>query len=81
MGGKKSPSVKESALTQAALTSVAAVNGGRAERQEPVGRECSSVALVKNSLKRQAFARYPDTQNDKCRSAIKQCEFKKGKKK
>lgn len=43
---KKSP-VKESALTQAALTSVAAVNGGRAERQEPVGLKRSSVALVR----------------------------------
>lgn len=40
---------RESALTQAALTSVAAVNGGRAERQEPVGLKRSSVALVKNS--------------------------------
>lgn len=49
MRGEKYPSVKESALTQAALTSVAAVNGGRAERQEPGGLERSSVALVKNS--------------------------------
>lgn len=67
--GKKCP-VKESALTQAALTSVAAVNGGRAERQEPVGLEHSSVALVRNSKGEHLYE--PFIRYDKPRSAIKQ---------
>lgn len=70
MRKKKSPSVKESALTQAALTSVAAVNGGRAERQEPVGLERSSMALVKNSKGEHLHETF--IPNDKRRSAIKQ---------